>query len=285
MQDVLIIGAGPAGISAALYAARAGRSVTVLYKGVGSLEKAERIENYYGLPQPVTGTQLAQQGMAQAAALGVSLVRTEALGVSWDGTFTVETQAGAFTAPALLLATGAGRKSPPVPGVAQLEGHGVSYCATCDAIFYRGKDVAVLGAGEYALHEAAYLAQVAGSVTLLTNGAPAPANLPEKVTARTEQVTRILGTESVTGVQLAEGEPVACAGVFIALGVAGSGEIARKLGAETEGGRIVTDADMATNLPGLYAAGDCVGGLLQVAKAVSDGAKAGLAMTKYLRTL
>ncbi|MCI6639507.1 MAG: NAD(P)/FAD-dependent oxidoreductase [Pygmaiobacter massiliensis] len=286
MQDILIIGAGPAGVSAALYAVRAGKKVTVLYKDTGALARAEAIENYYGPSGPISGVQLAEQGMENARRLGVTFVQTEAVGVSWDGSFTVDTTAGSYTAPALLLATGAARRAPAIAGIKELEGKGVSYCATCDAFFYRNLPVAVVGAGEYALHEAAHLAPIASSVTLLTNGQPAPAELFNGLSVCTAPIAAIQGSEKVTGVQFADATPsLACAGVFVALGVAGSAEIARKLGAEISGSNIVTDQTGATAIPGLYAAGDCTGGLLQVAKAVHEGAEAGLAMVRYLREL
>ena len=165
-----------------------------------------------------------------------------------------------------------------------LEGHGVSYCATCDAFFYRGKDVAVLGNGEYALHEVQALLPVVKSVTLLTNGSPLTAQFPPEVTVHPEKIDAILGEERVTGVQLNSGGIVELSGVFVALGVAGSTALARKLGAEVDGNRIVVDPrTMQTTLPGLYAAGDCTGGLLQVAKAVYEGALAGTEAAKALR--
>ena len=167
--------------------------------------------------------------------------------------------------------------------LAGLEGHGVSYCATCDAFFYRGRDVAVLGSGEYALHEVQALLPVAHSVTLLTGGAPLTAQFPPEVAVRTEAVEAILGEERVTGVQLKDGGTLEVSGVFVALGVAGSTALARKLGAEVNGSRIVVDDHMQTSLPGLYAAGDCTGGLLQVAKAVYEGAVAGTEAAKALR--
>ena len=180
-------------------------------------------------------------------------------------------------------ATGASRAAPKIPGLAELEGHGVSCCATCDAFFYRGKDVAVLGSGEYALHEVQALLPLVKSVTLLTNGAPLTAQFPPEVTVCPETVDAILGEQTVTGVQLNGGRQVPLSGVFVALGVAGSTALARKLGAEVEGNRIVVDEKMQTTLPGLYAAGDCTGGLLQVAKAVYEGALVGTEAAKAVR--
>lgn len=283
MQNTVIVGSGPAGVSAALYAVRAGLPVTVISKGTGMLSKAEKIENYYGLEDPVSGEELARRGIAGAKRLGVSFVQAEVVGIQWDGDFTVSTDKGEFRAAAVLLATGSARVAPKIEGVAEFEGKGVSYCAICDAFFYRGKPVAVLGAGEYALHEAAQLAPVAGAVTLLTNGAPAPVILPQGVTADTRRVVQIFGGQTVEGTRFDDGGTLSVNGVFIAYGTAGSAQLARTLGAGAEGGRILVTGSMATNIPGLYAAGDCVGGLLQVSKAVGEGAVAGTEMVKFIR--
>ena len=283
MPEIVIIGSGPAGVSAALYAARAGAKTTVLTRGHGALDRAELIQNYYGFAEPISGAELERRGIEGAKAVGVEFVTTEAVGLTYTDRLTVETLAGDFPADAVILATGASRAAPRIPGLAGLEGHGVSFCATCDAFFYRGKDVAVLGSGEYALHEAQALLPVVKSVTLLTGGAPLTAQFPPEVAVRTEPVEAILGGERVTGVQLPGGETLEVSGVFVAQGVAGSTALARKLGAEVEGNRIVVDERMQTTLPGLYAAGDCTGGLLQVAKAVYEGAVAGTEAAKAVR--
>ena len=284
MPTIIIIGSGPAGVSAALYAVRAGVDTTVLTKGPGALDRAEKIENYYGFAEPVSGAELEHRSIANAKRLGVHFVAAEAVGLTYTDQLTVETLAGNYPADAVILATGATRATPALPGLAGLEGHGVSWCAACDAFFYRGKDVAVLGSGEYALHEVQALLPVVKRVALLTNGMPLTAQFPPEVTVYPQKVNAILGEQVVAGVQLADGQEVPLSGVFVALGVAGSTALARKLGAEVDGSRIVVDrATMQTTVPGLYAAGDCTGGLLQVAKAVYEGALAGSEAAKALR--
>ncbi len=283
MPNIIIVGSGPAGVSAALYTARAGLDTTVLTKGSGALDRAEMIQNYYGFAEPISGAELERRGIEGAKAVGVKFVNTEVVGLTYTDRLTVETLSGDYPADAVILATGASRAVPKIPGLPGLEGHGVSYCATCDAFFYRGKDVAVLGNGEYALHEVQALLPVAKSVTLLTNGMPLTTEFPPEVKVYADKVNAILGEERVGGVQLADGTELPLAGVFVALGVAGSTALARKLGAEVNGNRIVTDEHMMTTIPGLYAAGDCTGGLLQVAKAVYEGALAGTEAVKALR--
>lgn len=284
MPNIVIIGSGPAGVSAALYAVRAGVDTTILTKGPGALDRAEKIENYYGFAEPISGAELERRSIENAKRLGVQFVTAEAVGLTYTDKLTVETVGADYPADAVILATGASRAVPRIPGLAGLEGHGVSFCAACDAFFYRGKDVAVLGSGEYALHEVQALLPVAGSVSLLTNGAPLTAQFPPEVKeVYPQKVDAILGEKVVTGVQLSGGETLAVSGVFVALGVAGSTALARKIGAAVDGNRIVVDAAMQTTVPGLYAAGDCTGGLLQVAKAVYEGALAGTEAARALR--
>ena len=131
MANVVIIGAGPAGVSAALYTARAGVDTTVLTKGPGALARAEGIENYYGVPGPVSGAELERRGIEGAEAVGVKFVHTEAVGLTFTDKLTVETLAGDFPADAVILATGASRAAPPVPGLAALEGRGFSVTLLC----------------------------------------------------------------------------------------------------------------------------------------------------------
>lgn len=284
MPSILIIGGGPAGLSAAIYAARAGLDVTVLYKDGGALGKTDKIENYFGFPEALSGAELLARGRAQAERLGAKLVQTEVIGFEYaERGFAVKTTDSRYTGDAAILATGAPRAVPPIAGISEFEGRGVSYCAVCDAFFYRGKAVAVLGEGEYALEEARTLLPVAASVTLLTNGAPVPDDLPDGLHVDTRPVSAVEGADKVERVAFADGDPLPVDGVFIAYGTAGSGDFARKLGAQVDGNKIQADADGTTTVPGLFAAGDCTGGLLQVAKAVSDGAQAALAAIHFVR--
>jgi thioredoxin reductase (NADPH) len=157
----------------------------------------------------------------------------------------------------------------------------VSYCAVCDAFFYKGKNVAVLGSGAYAYHEAEALKPLVGGLTILTHG-----QLPEaKFTAPiiTEPIARIEGEKTVTHVRFENGDKLEISGLFIALGSAGSTELAKKIGAATDVNGIVVDAGQQTSIPGLWAAGDCVPGMKQIAKAVYEGALAGTEAVRFLR--
>lgn len=283
MGKIVIVGSGPAGCSAALYAARAGMETTVISKGIGALQKAEQIQNYYGFEEGITGAELYRRGVAGAQTVGTQFVTAEVVGLDYAATLVVQTTAGDYPADAVILATGTGRIAPKIAGLAEHEGRGVSYCATCDAFFYRGKTAAVLGTGEYALHEVQALLPLAGKVILCTNGEPLTAEFPAGVTVCTEKLEAIEGEETVTALRLAGGGLLPADGLFVALGVAGSAALARKLGAPVENGRIVVDEKMQTGIPGLFAAGDCTGGLLQVCKAVYEGALAATEVIKQIR--
>ena len=295
MGNIVIIGAGPAGISAALYAARGNMNPLVINNGIGALEKAEKIENYYGLEQPLSGKELYERGISQAEALGVRILDAEVLGISGFDTFTVKTTAGDFDTVSVILATGGKRSAPKIPGLKEFEGRGVSYCAVCDAFFYRGKEVAVVGNGEFALHEAEELRNVTQDVTIYTDGKEPEFSREHPIAVNTMKIQAIEGDDKVSGLlmqsdiaaqdaEAPENSFYPADGVFVALGTAGSTEIARQMGAEiTDKGNIKTDEEMATTIPGLFAAGDCTGGLLQVSKAVYEGSMAAISAGKYVR--
>jgi thioredoxin reductase (NADPH) len=285
MKEVIIIGNGPAGISASLYTARAGIKTTVIGKDGGALMKADKIENYYGFENPVSGEQLISAGIAQSKRLGVEMINSEVVSIGYDGKLTVKTINGEYKADSVILATGANRIVPKIAGIDTYEGRGISYCAVCDGFFYRGKDVAVLGSGEYALAEAMELLPIVKSVTIITDGKELTAKIPDSIHIITKEIENFSGSNSFEKIFFKDGTSLSVSGVFVALGTAGSTDFAKKLGAETNGKNIVVDEKMATNVPGLYAAGDCTGGMYQIAKAVYEGAKAGTEVVKYLKTI
>ena len=282
MKELVIIGQGPAGISAALYAVRGGAPVTVVAKDGGALAKTELIQNYYGFEHGISGKELLERGIRQAENLGVRFVRGELFGIEFgaDG-FEVKTSEGTLPAGAVIIACGTVRNVPPIRNLADFEGRGVSYCAICDAFFFRGKKVGVIGSGAYAASEYAVLKNVVEDVTILTDGA-APqfdAALPHD----TRKIAQLEGEEALRGVRFEDGTQENYDGLFVACGSAGAFELSKKLGLETDGNKIATDEKRATNIPGIYAAGDCVKGLQQIAKAVYDGMIAGTEALKFLK--
>ena len=279
MTDVLIIGGGPAGVSAALYTARAGMKTTILYKDTGALTKAELVDNFYASPG-VTGAELVESGLAQAATLGIELIKDEAVNISVrpsDMYFIVETANTSYTSKTLVLATGANRETPKIPGLTALEGKGVSHCAVCDAFFYRNKNVAVLGHSQYALSEAKVLLPLVKSLHVLTNGHEPDVIFPPQAVICKEKINALQGDAKLTNAILgSDQKTIPLDGIFIALGTAGATALARKLGALTEDNAVIVDTNMRTNIPGLWAVGDCTPGMKQIAKAVYDGAVAGM---------
>lgn len=284
MYDVIIAGSGPAGLSAALYTSRANLKTLVIGKDRGALEKADKIENYFGMSEPISGCELVDNTKMQVQNLGAELAEDEIFHISWDGTFLVEGREKSYRAYAVLLATGTARRTLNLPGIQAFEGRGVSYCAICDAFFYRGRKVAVLGNEEYAIHELSQLLPVVESAVLLTNGLELKASVPEGVQVIETPLVSVDGTEQVEKVTFSDGSSLAVDGIFVALGSAGAAELARKIGAVTDGRNIQVNEEMETNIPGLYAAGDCTGGLLQISTAVGEGAKAAMSMIKFVHT-
>ena len=283
MYDVIIIGAGPAGISASLYAKRANKSVLVLYHGESQLEKAHMIDNYYGFVGGITGQQLYDDGIKQARELGVEVKNEQVTHIQMTASMTYEVVADSATyeSKTLILATGNKKIRPNIKGVADFEGKGVSYCAICDGFFYRKKTVAVLGNGEYALSEAGDLENIAAKVYIITDGLEAPQT--DKFEVITKKIAEVRGDAKISTVVFDDGSELTIDGLFVALGVAGGADFAKKLGISLDGDSIQVNAHMSTNIPGVYSCGNVTGGLLQVCKAVYEGAEAGLSAVKYLK--
>lgn len=281
MVDVIIIGKGPAGVSSALYTARAGLTTCVVGTDKSALKKAERIENYYGF-ESISGQELLQYGEKQLSRLGVEIVEGEVMDVAYSDVFIVTTTSGIMTAKAVIIATGAPRNTVKIDGLRRLEGKGVSYCAVCDAFFYRKKKVAVLGNSHYALHEYNAIKDVASEAIVLTDGKPCEEDFGSaKVIDK--KIRKLIGDDRLQQVVFDDDSEIEIDGLFVALGQASADILARKIGAVSDKGFIQTDRDMMTTVPGLFACGDCVGGLMQISKAVSDGAIAGTAAVRFVK--
>lgn len=284
MYDVIIIGAGPAGVSTSLYTRRANLNTLIIYNEESALEKAEKIENYYGFENGISGANLYEAGINQAKNIGVELKQEEVIKIEMikDG-FNVVTAKDEYSSRTVVLATGNKKKKPQINGIEKFEGKGVSYCAVCDAFFYRNRSVAVLGSGNYALSETNELMHVVDKVKILTNGENAPEFRADNVEIETKPVKEILGNEKVEEIEFEDGTKIKTDGVFVAQGVAGSLDFAKKLGVITRKNEIVVNENMETNIKGLYACGDCTGGILQVSKSVYDGTKTAMQIIKYVR--
>ena len=282
MFDAVIIGAGPAGISAGLYLKRANKNVLILYHGESQLEKAHKIDNFYGFPLGITGKDLYINGINQAVNLGIEVKDLEVLSIQMNEKmeYTIRTSEEEFNSKVVILATGNKKLRPNIKGVELFEGSGVSYCAICDGFFYRKKNVVVIGSGTYAISEATELKNVTPNVTILTNGLEL--NGTTDIPVVNKEIKEIVGEGRVSGVKFIDDTTLDVNGVFIALGEAGGADFAKKLGIYMEKDNIVVDENMRTNIPGVYACGNVVGGLLQINKAAYEGAKAGLDAVKYI---
>lgn len=284
MYDVIILGAGPAGISASLYTKRANLKTLILYNDKSGLEKASLIENYYGFKNGITGEELYNTGIEQAKNIGVEVLKEEVVKIENNiEHFNIVTTKNEYQTKNLILATGNKKNRPKIKGIEKFEGKGVSYCAICDGFFYRNRSVAVLGSGNYAIAETNELINIADNITILTNGKEAPEFRADNVKVDTKEIEEIEGTDKVEEVKFKDGTTIKTDGIFVAEGVAGSSEFAKKLGIITQKDKIVVNENMETNVKGIYACGDCTGGLLQVSKAVYEGAKAGLEVIKRQR--
>ena len=284
MYDVIILGAGPAGISASLYTKRANLKTLILYNDKSGLEKASLIENYYGFKNGITGEELYNTGIEQAKNIGVEVLNEEVVKIENNiEHFNIVTTKNEYQAKNLILATGNKKNRPKIKGIEKFEGKGVSYCAICDGFFYRNRSVAVLGSGNYAISETNELINIADNITILTNGKEAPEFRADNVKIDTKEIEEIDGEDKVEEVKFKDGTTIKTDGIFVAEGVAGSSEFAKKLGIITQKDKIVVNENMETNIKGIYACGDCTGGLLQVSKAVYEGAKAGLEVIKRQR--
>ena len=275
--DLLILGAGPAGLAAAIGAR--GRGKTVLVVGNrwqdSPLARAERIDNYLGLPG-LSGAELLARFHDHAAGAGVEFLTGKALSVmAWEG-FQMTVGSDVCAGGALILAPGVVRQSK-YPGEAEYLGRGVSYCATCDGMLFRNRPVAVVGRSGGAPGEANYLQSI-GCQVVYVSPQP-PEGLDPAIPYVKASRLAVRGEQTVTGLE-ADGSLIPCAGVFILRSAVAPADLVP--GLATEDGVIKVDRQMRTSLPGVFAAGDCTGGPLQVAKAVGEGHVAALSACEYL---
>lgn len=283
MYDVIIIGAGPAGISASIYAKRGNLNVLVIYNDKSSLEKAEKIDNYYGFENGIYGNKLYQDGINQAKNLGVDIKNEEVIKIEFEETgYSVTTLKGKYKSKTIILATGNKKNTPNIKGIKEFEGKGISYCAICDGFFYKDKNVVVIGSGNYAISETNDLINITKQITILTNGSKAPEIRADNVKINEKEIKEIRGENRAEEIEFTDNSRLKTEGIFIAEGIAGSLEFAKKLGIITKNNKIIVNEKMETNVPGIYACGDCTGGLLQISKAVYEGTIAGLETIKFI---
>jgi len=284
MYDVIIIGAGPAGISASLYIKRGNLNPLVIYNDKSSLEKTEKIDNYYGFENGIDGKKLYEDGIKQAKNLDIDIRNEEVIKIEFaEEGYSVTTSKNKYNAKVIILATGNKKNTPNIKGIKEFEGKGISYCAICDGFFYKDKNVAVIGSGNYAISETNDLINISKEITILTNGNKAPEIRAENVKVNEKEIREVRGNTRVEEIEFADNTKLKTDGIFIAEGTAGSLEFAKKLGIITRNNKIIVNEKMETNVPGIYACGDCTEGLLQISKAVYQGTVAGLEVIRYLK--
>ncbi len=277
IYDLIVLGSGPAGLSAALGARGRGKSVLVIGNRWqdSPLARAELVDNYLGMPK-VTGGEMLERFTAQAVEAGAELVTGRAVSLmAYDG-FMVTVGSEFYQGKALILAPGVARAAK-YPGEGEYLGRGVSYCATCDGMLYRGKDVVVVGRSHEAPQEANYLQSIGCKVTYVAD--KRPEELDAAISFVRGTAVKIEGEQTVTALVVGE-KRIPCAGVFILRSAVAPTDLLPEL--ETEKGVIKVGRTMATNIPGVFAAGDCTGAPLQVAKAVGEGHIAALSACEWI---
>jgi len=307
MYDVIIIGGGPAGFTAGVYAARAALKALLLEGAttVSQITVTDLIENYPGIPEGIGGYELISRMRAQGEKFNLSVKQADVVKViprktgettSWQ----VETSGGTFETLALIVATGANWRRLGVPGEEALKGRGVSYCATCDGPFFRNKEVMVVGGGDTAIQEALFLTRFAEKVTVIhrRNRLRATKILHERAFAHPKiefiwesVVEEIVGKDYVEGVVVknlptGEKKTYKADGIFVFVGLTPNTELFRNLVKLDEGGYIKVNQRMETSTKGIFACGDCTSKLLrQVVTACGDGATAAFAAELYVEAL
>jgi len=290
MHDVIIIGKGPAGLSASLYTVRANLSTLLIGKDGSALKKTGKIENYFGFSSPISGEYLLKEGEKQALGLGVQIIEDEVIAIVKNDYFEITTSKAQYTSKAVLLATGQPQKKLKINNLVEFEGKGVSYCSTCDGFFYNNLKVGVLGFRDYAIHEAIELEAHTKDITIYTNGMELEltgkfCDNVQRFKVNRKPVSKIDGSEFLQRIHFLDGTSEEIDGIFVAFESASSIDFARKLGIIVDGNSVVIDRNQQTNLDGLFAAGDCTGGFKQISTAVGQGALAGRKMIEYVRSL
>ena len=302
MHDIIVVGAGPAGLTAALYALRAEKKVLLIEKETfgGQITFSPKVENYPGFPE-ISGNEFADRLLEQVTAHGADIELAEVTGVKDNGaTKTVITDVGEFDAKAVIIATGARHRHLGVEGEEELIGEGISFCAVCDGAFYSGRRVGVVGGGNSALVEAMMLSETSSEVIIIQNLSMLTGEVKMvRALEKKENVKMIFDTvvegfekeDALTGVKLhntktGEHYTLPVDGLFVAIGHAPENEAFKNLTALNEYGYIVSDEACLTDTEGVFVAGDCrTKSIRQITTATADGAVAALAACRYIDSL
>jgi thioredoxin reductase (NADPH) len=295
MYDIIIIGAGPAGLSAGIYASRLGAKTLILEKLMpgGQITISSEIENYPGVCEVKSGLELMSCWPEQATKFGATIRCEEVKEIKKENLFIIKTAHQTHKAKAIIVATGSTHKKAGFEGEVDFIGKGVSYCAVCDGPFYKDKIVAVIGGGDTALEEALYLSKIAKKVYLIHRRDKFRAspitqkkvfNTPNIEIIFNETVKKVFGKEFVEGIILSSNRVLKVDGVFVFVGMQVNNELVKNLVELNEFGEVVVDLNMKSSLDGLYAAGDIrQNSVKQVISAAGDGAVAAINAVKYIQ--
>lgn len=291
MYDVIIIGKGPAGVSASLYTSRSNLKTLIISKNDNLLNKAEKIENYYGFSKGISGKNLLEEGEKQTLRFGTEIIEDEVIDIkSNNNTFLVITAINTYECKSLILSTGYSYNKVKIDNLEKFEGIGISYCTTCDGFFYKNKKVGIIGYTDYAINEAIELKTFTKNITIFTNGKDLKLkqNFESKIKdfiLDSRPIESFKGKDTLESLIFKDGSFEPIDGVFIAYGNASSSDFAKKLGVFTNNNYIVVDENQMTNINGIFAAGDCTGGLRQISTAVGEGAIAGKSVINYVKNI
>ncbi|MCU7667152.1 thioredoxin-disulfide reductase [Bacillus thuringiensis] len=302
LYDVIIIGAGPAGLTAAIYAARANLKTLMIERGVpgGQMVNTEEIENFPGF-ESILGPELSTKMFEHSQKFGAEYTYGDVKGISIDGEYKiVETSKQNYKTKTIIIATGTEHKKLGVPGEKELSGRGVSYCAVCDGAFFKEKELVVIGGGDSAVEEALYLTRFASKVTVIHRRDQFRAqpilqerllNNPKVEIIWNHTVDEILGDRvveklSIRDVNTGERKEFTSNGAFIYIGMLPLTEAFKNLPISNEEGFIITNENLETSMPGIFAAGDCREKMLrQVVTATADGSIAAQSAQHYIENL
>lgn len=304
LWDMTILGAGPGGLTAGIYAGRSGLNVIILEKlsPGGQIAVSEQIDNYPGFPDGISGTELVERMEKQAVRFGTRIVMEEAMRISKEGKLFVVTTTGnkKYRTKTIIISTGADPVKLPVPEEEKFRGKGISYCATCDAAFFRGKDVAIVGGGDTAITDALHLTRFANKVTIVHRRRELRAvkALQEEIFANPKIMfqwdsipSHVIGDEMVEGLEIEnvktrEKKVLKVNGIFAAIGTVPNSKIVRGIVELDERGFIKTNHNRETSVPGIFAVGDVRDTpLRQVITAAGDGAIAEFSAENYIKLM
>ena len=289
MYDVIIVGSGPAGISASLYLKRANNNILVIGNKNSRLNLAHKIDNYYGFPEGISGKDLYNNGIEQAKNLGINVLFEEVLGIKYENNFIVKTDNNEYSSKYVIIATGFSNNKPNIKNLSNLEGKGISYCAICDGFFFRNKAISLVGNSNYVISECNDLINLSDNISIFTNGEETSNELLNYLKNHTnikvfnDKIVEVIGDDHLEGIVLENGDNIPTDGLFIANGIASTSNLAIKLGIILNNNFIKVDSNYETNVKGCFAIGDSIGGLLQISKSVSDGAICATYINKLLK--